>query len=126
MSYTNEKIVAALAGIGHSAPQDFVPDPASDLHPDVQLFLASSFFTRAGTYRGTYGDWSIWMYQPAHFGINNGRLEIGHADGGNYTVVIPAYTRGNPGVGRYDLEEPDHHVMLTWGLSTFIRGLQPE
>ena len=66
------------------------------------------------------------MYWPMNMGMENGRLEIGHADGGNYTIVIPNIKRANPGVASYDHEDPSYLTTLTWGLSTFIRGLVKE
>ena len=126
MNETSPKIVAALEGIGHKIPANFQADPESRLHSDLQAVLASTLFSEPASYKGTYGDRDIWMFRPMDMGLERGRQELGHADGGNYTVVVPDITRANPGVARYDHEDPGSLIQLTWGLSTFIRGLVRE
>lgn len=129
MSDINPKILDALTQIGHSIPETFQPDANSPYHEDVQAVLASTLFTGQDnpSYRGDFDGWEIWMYRPASFGTNeSGWLEIGHADGGNYTVIIPSPKSKNPAVARYDHEEPSRYTRLTHGLSTFIRGLVAE
>jgi len=120
------RVARALEERGHTVAADFEPRADSPYHPSVQRFLASSHCRTGASYKGSFGDAEIWMFEPANMGVRNGRLEIGHYDGGNYTVVLLSPDRNDPPVRRFDHEEPDRLLKLTDRLSSLILGLTSE
>ncbi len=127
-----QRVEAALQKLGLTLPDEAPGDP--EVHPFLRRVITA--LAGGGPYRAKLGSWEIWSYAPALAGLHGkgGRyLELGHADGGNYTVFVYDFGAENPSVYRYDhecfdeeTEQPTSATRLSASFATFVGKLRPE
>ena len=131
-----ERIDSALTKKKFEIPAEFAPDSSKPIHENLQRAFAANLLKDGPLKASFKGGWEIWLYQPYLGGVSGKTkkwVALGHADGGNYTVVTFDYADEDPAVYLFDHEDfddtndqPKSWRRLAPSLSSFIGSLKPE